>query len=99
MAEEPTHIETTPEHFETFKAACLRWRERLGLHQWQLYFKHGADPGMFAQAVFQGDCTAATIRLAVEWSSLRPLTDEELDRCALHEMLHLMTGELNWAAS
>ncbi len=99
MCDGPEKIEVSAEQFETFKAACLRWRERLGLHWFELMFVQEDHPTALATTRYDSFGTWATIRLCKTWDTPRPLNEQTLDDLARHEIIHLLVSELSCLAS
>ena len=94
-----TTITTTEEHFETFKRACQKWIDIFGLTEWTIYYEHKPAPGMFAQTVLNVQNAIATLRLAKEWpdDQVCPVTNEAVEENALHEVIHVLLGDLDRA--
>lgn len=83
-------FETTPEHFEIFKAECEYWIERLGLQGWHVTYKQKElrEPDWLAECN-AGLCSrAANISLNTFWN--REVTEEILKRYAFHEVGELL---------
>lgn len=91
-------FKTTKEDFEYFRERCLYWRKRFGLIDWRVTFFHENEKGMpmegsrAAVDMGTGDL-CVLVYLNRDWQMDAP-TKPILDRCALHEILHLLTQEL-----
>jgi hypothetical protein len=74
---------TTKADFEKFKKTALKYQQKLGLIEYDIYFVHGSD--------HQGECDvnimgkAATLYLGDEVNVVRPV-----ESIAKHEVLHLL---------
>jgi len=86
-------MKTTKADFETFKAAAKTWQTKLGLMDWALYFDHKLLEDEYARCYWANSDKTATIVLSTHWDKLRPKTNQEIERAALHEVLHLMFAQ------
>ena len=91
-------FKTTDKDFKYFRERCLYWRERFGLIDWRLTVIHTKDEDMpledaRAAVVMNGADLCTAIHLNRNWEVDGP-TRPFLDRCALHEILHLLTHEI-----
>ncbi len=98
MSEDRQYIETTLEHFEAFQQAARAWQQRLGLHEWRLYFEHDCAEGFYSRIHYKCGSRVATIEFARQWDLLRPLTEKEITLLARHEVCHLLTADLQTVA-
>lgn len=81
----------TKKQFEYFQERAEYWRHRLGLINWGVYYKHDKTDQSYASVNWSMQDALATVTLTADgWDEWRPLNDVELDKVALHEMLHLM---------
>ena len=88
-------MKVTEKHFQYFKLRCQAWAERIGLGDWQIYHRKLPLDGCFAEASCQSTDHIATISLNSRWDdSVRPLDEDELDRTAAHECLHIAIAEI-----
>ena len=87
---------TTKEDFGKFKMFALDWQRRLGLTSWSLYFDRKKEDmrDTYACCYWDMGSQLATIVLTTDWDDLRPKNDGELERVALHEVLHVGLAEL-----
>ena len=88
---------TSAQDFQYFKKRCLYWQEQLGLGQWEIYFSHIDLIDKRAISSWQIGARKATITLSVDWGEdkeINPINDEQLNRSALHEMLHILLAGL-----
>lgn len=87
-------MRTTKEDFQYFKTCCLDWQNKLSIKNWSLYFEHTKVEGCYAKTAWSTSEMAATVQLATSWDNLRPKTKEELNKLALHEVLHVLLAPL-----
>jgi hypothetical protein len=78
---------TTPKHFQVFKSYCQKWIDFLGLRGWFASFYHQPD-NCQASVTSYPYKRSAKFNLSRKWK-IR-VTDAELERCAIHECLHLV---------
>lgn len=91
------NYKTTKAHFSTFVAMSKSWAEKLGLHDWSLHYYHGGELSADeALAYCNHDATGrvASITLNGEWPEHVPVTKEQLDMTAFHELCHVLLSEL-----
>lgn len=87
-------IPTSASEFTWFVTCGKKWVARLGLYDWRIHYEHGGcDEDSYAEACWDQDGRVATIRLAVRWPK-NMKTREEINRTALHEVLHLSFAAL-----
>lgn len=78
----------TKEHFAYFKKRCEYWRNAFGLKNWHLeVYHHELDPPIVACTDANYSGYVATIYLAK--TRTYPVKRDDLDRMALHEIIHL----------
>lgn len=86
-------MKTTAKHFEYFRERCLYYIDKLKITSWGVSILHGdAMKGCAASAQFNYRGAQAFIKLSDTWT--HPITNEELDRTAKHEVTHLLTARL-----
>lgn len=87
--------------FEKFKEYCEIWRHKLGLTNWAVYYHMTSDiPDSYGDCSWETEGAVGVIRISKKWDSeSRPLNDKELDKLALHEILHLWLGQYSDAAN
>lgn len=83
---------TTTAHLKFFIRRIRFYQEEFGLQDWAIYIDHENIEDAFACVHQRLDAQVATITLSRRWDGLRPLTGVELDRLALHEMIHILIG-------
>lgn len=84
-------MKTTKADFELFKQYGQEWQTKLGLNDWEIYFKHDSAPDCYGQTYWNGNDRVATVILSKDgWDNLRPKTPESLKQVALHEVLHVL---------
>lgn len=88
-------MKTTKEDFLLFKKYALEWQERLGVTEWALYFEHTKDnmTDVYAQVFWDNGARLATIRFNKDWDGLREKSPKEIERAALHEVLHVLFAD------
>ena len=89
-------MKTTPEHFAVFEAAVRKWVDRFGLRDWDIDVKRGRCGGDEFAICERGEQHAGDITLSTRWG--KPVTDELLERCAIHEVCHLVLADFAKAA-
>lgn len=89
-------LETTPEHFECFQAACLEAVERFGLKGWNIYVRHHEIEASFAEVLSYSQERWATVFLGKTWP-VEP-TNKLLKSTAHHEVAHILLAPLADAA-
>lgn len=87
-------MKTTKLQFELFKNDCLAWQKKLGLTNWVIYFYHKKIEDSYANTAWHMSSAAATINLSTVWDEGRLYSEKELDRLALHEVLHVLLAQL-----
>ena len=90
-------MKTTKKDFELFKKTCLEWQKKLYLDSWELFFVHEKATG--ARAAIRTETTnhQAVVVFATDWSkaNIEPKTPEAIKKVAVHEMCHLLIGNLS----
>lgn len=76
--------------FELFKSSALHWQKLLGITDWVIYFDHDNNTERYAGCAWSIPGGVATLSLSKTWDDVRPKNKKEIERCALHEMLHLL---------
>lgn len=89
----------TEEHFEKFKEYFDYWIEIFGLKDWEIaYFFSKAededDDGARASVHYDHGARIVVCSLNKEWYGSEP-TNQNLARCAYHEVAELLLGKLN----
>lgn len=87
-------MRTTKQQFEHFKECATNWQQKLGLVNWALYFNHTKLDGKYGETIWSTRDMAATIQFAKDWDTFRPLNDDEINKLALHEVLHVLMAPL-----
>lgn len=87
-------MKTTAAQFKLFKEHSEKWRLALGLNDWYVYYSHEKAEGTYARTRWDNGSQIATIILNTTWDVMRPLDSRELDRVALHEMLHVAMADI-----
>lgn len=90
-------MKTTTKDSKLFNRECSKWINRFGLFDWDIDFCHdeylGGDK-VLAWCDFSCVDRTATIGLSIDWRD-RKVTNEEIRRLALHEVLELLLGKYN----
>ena len=88
-------MKTTKEHYELFKAECIKWNDAFGLKDWDVCFSHD-DRGTLATCYSNAMTMRCELNLSTEWVGYEEgdITDEEIKRVALHEVCHQLFAEL-----
>ena len=90
-------IKTTKIQYEEFKKEFMRWIDRLGLHDWKIFFYHEKLDDVFAKIIYDNMNSAAAVKFNSE-------VDEEDANfmqpkiSAKHEAMHLLLARLNYLA-
>lgn len=86
-------MRTTKKHFEYFSERVTFWVTALGLTNYEVDVEHeNLKEGRLAEA--QIGKFWATVRLAKNWATKPENIEEELERCAVHEVLHILLNRL-----
>lgn len=86
---------TTYKDFETFKLCCEEWRKQFGLVDWVVYYKVSDIEDSYAQTKWDTNDRVATIEFSSTWDDMREISAVEIDKLALHEILHLVMAPLS----
>lgn len=85
------------EHKEKFFSYCRKWQDLLGLHRWRVSPSKRTTSHMAELQVDKDeDARLARILIGTDWKSA-DITDEELEKTALHEILHLFLHDFREA--
>lgn len=87
-------MKTTARDFAYFGSRCQHWIAALGLTNWHVAFRHEPDDSVLGAVHMNRSSRQATIVLAAQWPDRDKVTDRELDRVALHEVLHILLAPL-----
>lgn len=96
---------TTKHDFAVFKKEAEKWIKRFGLTDWKIKIEHrDTEDQSIAPSLawFAADAEAciASANLSLDWGKKDGITENELRRCALHEILHIVFSWLSiYAAS
>lgn len=88
-------MKTTKKDFEIFRAECEKWIEEFGIKSFEILYDH-SDYLKNNKA----SCTSnsvnrwATLRLNITWDNYWKLTEENIKRCAFHEVGELLLAPL-----
>jgi len=64
------------------------------LIDWVVYFKHSEVEDSYARTSWDSNDRVATIEFSSTWDEMRNLSSEQLDKLALHEILHIVMAPL-----
>ena len=94
-------MKTTKKDYEYFQKRCLYWKERLGIQDWLLYFKHEKLNGTLAECFYNTRSRKATISLTISLTtSVNKINRGDwIEESAFHEMMHLLMADLTWMAN
>lgn len=88
-------MKTTKKDFELYCEEVQKWMGIFGLNDWQLLFEYGTDGDEdIAQVEMYTDSRMARFRFAIEWDAIYPKDDDNISRCAFHEVVHVLLGDL-----
>lgn len=90
-------MKTTKADFKYFVARCGYWQKELGLMDWSIHITHEALEDKYANTIYGDESGVATIQLGLDWGE-PPVTQEQLNRTALHECCHLLFSNLSTEA-
>jgi len=88
------------------KAAFARWVERLGLAWWRVDVRYYDDPGEIVRRFHGNDERPAAACVVADWRYAETtidinlpawtiMTDEEIERAAVHELVHVLVNEMH----
>lgn len=87
-------MKTTKKDFEKFEQYCNVWCDKLGVKSWSRYYAHEQCDDVYAKTLWNSEGRVSTTILNTYWDDLRKKTDDEINRLALHETLHLLLADL-----
>lgn len=90
-------MKTTKKQFKLFQQKCKEWINILGLKDWEIHIEHASLPFETAESycAFDVDGHNATIVLNVEFKNSTTISDRDINRCAFHEMCHLLFAKFS----
>lgn len=83
-------MRTTKADYQSFLDSCNKYVDILGVKDWSIHYAHELVEGVYANTVTDVDGHVATIRFSKYWDDMRVKTPKEIDRLALHEILHIV---------
>jgi hypothetical protein len=91
-------FEVTEDNFKKFVALCKFWKNHFGLFDFHIHYYHEKfdDAADLARTLANSEDRTAAVAINNRW--LIPVTDEEIQRVALHEMMHVLLADLSEAA-
>lgn len=88
-------MKTTKTQYRFFQKRCIHWMHTLGIKDWDVAFCHIGLDGAWATTAREPKNRGATISFCNDAPiEPQPMTDEVIDQCALHEVLHLLLGDM-----
>jgi hypothetical protein len=96
MKTKPTSIALTPKHRALFERSIWKWQRLLNLVDWRIGLSTVPVRGKYLAVTMPPDLQArtATIRLGESWDENNLPTDDQLERIACHEVLHIFLHEM-----
>ena len=85
-------MKTTKKDFELFKTECQKWIDKLGLHEWDFYFKLADLKGSVATTAC--DCEGHIAKITLNTNIDRTACFHSLEDTAKHEILHVLMSPL-----
>lgn len=86
-------MKTTAKDFEKFKRYCAEWIEVFGLRDYRFCFFHPGGESGYGRCRANSLSRSARISLCKDWGKDIEVTDDELRRTALHEVLHVVFNQ------
>lgn len=92
-------MKLTDKHLDKFSQYVAKWQTNLGLIGWYLSVKWEKDEETDALAYVRAGAKGrvATVYLCKDWGD-HPVTDENLEETAFHELMHIVLADLTSAA-
>lgn len=87
-------MRTTKKDFSLFKEYAGGYVRLLGLVDWSIHYEHCDLPENYANTITNVSGRVARIEFGKYWDDLRPKTNEELRKLALHEVLHVLLAPI-----
>jgi hypothetical protein len=88
---------TSAKDFKQFVASFKKYQDLLGLHDFQVYFKHKSLERCFANCVVNCTDRCATVSFGTELED-EDFEDSDPVKSGKHEALHLLIHKLEWLA-
>jgi len=89
-------VRTTKDHFEQFVDYCKHFISEWGLTDWDVRFTHKMDKGNLATCTVEAESHIAIVNMSRSWARV----DDELIRdTAMHEIAHILIGDVTCAAA
>jgi len=87
----------TPEHAEIFAQSIKKWQQVLSLGDWRI--EKGTKPAKAAMASVEFSPSARLAVYRLGDFGAEKITEDSLDKTALHELLHVLLHDLMMAAT
>lgn len=91
-------MKTTKRDFDLFKEFARKWQKKLSLTGWAIYFYHEKLEDEYASSAWHMSGRAATLKFSTKWDIGREFSEAEIERLALHEILHIFFASLIYPA-
>jgi hypothetical protein len=89
---------TTQRHFKMFKQEAEKWIDIFGLKCWEVVYRHATLESL-ASCLCNYESHSVILTLGRDWSDTDfPLNDEEVRKCAFHEVMEIFTMGVRDAA-
>ena len=82
---------TSEEDLKSFESLCNKWMDKFGLKSFSTRFTHKGH-GSYAGANTNVTARSVAFNLDTRWPV--PVTPEMLERCAIHEVIHVLMASL-----
>ena len=82
-------MKTNSKHFRLYRETARKWISVFGLTDWDVDFYHIEDEDCMSSCLGNSQAGSASLRFSKEWGEV-PITDVEIRRTALHEVLELL---------
>jgi hypothetical protein len=87
-------MKTTKKDFELYCDECEKWIGIFGLNDWKIEYEHGIkEEGNAAQVRFNAGSRLAIFSLCLDWDVSYEKSTERIERCAFHEVCHLLVAD------
>jgi len=91
--------QTTERHFKMFETEAEKWLDVFGLKSWEVVYRH-ATLDSLASCECNYESHSVILTLGRDWSDTDfPLNDEEVRKCAFHEVMEIFIMGVRDAAS
>jgi hypothetical protein len=88
-------LKTTKKQFERFKELCHKYIDAYDLNSWHIYYAHKQLEDVNYGAECCPEISSHTAWVNFNTESISGHSDEELDRFAKHEILHILVSSVS----